>query len=61
MAPNQGWSLPKAKTRHFAILDFGGGGGGGGTNFPSILSKILAREARGRETGQTIAGKGPSY
>ena len=37
--PNQGWSRAKAKTRHFPILDLGGEGG---TNFPSILSKIVA-------------------
>ena len=48
MAPNQGWSLPKAKTRHF---DFGGRGLRG-TNFPSILSKIVAREEGGKQVKQ---------
>ena len=34
----------KTKTLHFPILDLGAGRGGeGGTNFPSILSKIVAR------------------
>ena len=39
--PKSGIKPRKAKTRHFPILDLGGGGRG--TNFPSILSKIVAR------------------
>ena len=40
----------RAKTRHFPILDFGGAGGPG---FPFILSKIVSKVSRSRNSGHS--------